>query len=603
MNVQINALRIYSRILGEARHYWLHLVGMLALGFVATPLALLTPLPLSITFDSVLDSRPLPNFLKLIVPDTLEQSAHGRLIFAIMLLFAVAILVELQKLSSDFLATYSGEKIRLIFRTKLFRHLQRLSLAYHDAIGTGDSTYRVEYDASATKWIISYGITPFITAAFMLVGMFVVTARIDWQLALIALAIAPVLFFITHFSGSHLRTRWTKAKELESSALSVIQETLASLRVVKAFAQEDRENERFAHRSGEGTRVRIHLALTEGGFRFLIGLTMALGTAGVLFVGVSHVQSDVITRGQLLLIMGYLFQLYAPLQTISGSLVTLQSSLAGARRAFSLLDEVPEVPERKDARPLDRAVGDVSFQAVSFAYGEDRPVLYDVSFEIPAGTRLGIAGATGAGKTTLVSLLTRFYDPTAGAILLDGIDLREYKISDLRKQFGIVLQEPVLFSTSIAENIAYARPEASEEEIIKAAKAANAHDFITRLPDGYATIVGQRGMKVSGGERQRISLARAFLKDAPILILDEPTSSVDTATESEIMKSMELLMEGRTVFMIAHRLTTLRTCDKVLQIEEGRVVRLHEDVKWAIDGGLATSWTPRITFAERALGD
>jgi ATP-binding cassette subfamily B protein len=253
---------------------------------------------------------------------------------------------------------------------------------------------------------------------------------------------------------------------------------------------------------------------------------------------------------------------------------TLQNSLASAERAFTLLDEVPEVAEAAHPVRLDRAVGRVAFRKVSFGYDDSALVLDDVSFEVPPGSRVGFAGATGAGKTTLVSLLTRFYDPTSGAILLDDIDLRDYDLADLRNQFGIVLQEPVLFSTSIAENIAYARPEATAEEIEEAARAANAHDFICALPDGYETVVGERGMRLSGGERQRVSIARAFLKDAPILILDEPTSSVDVRTEAGIIDAMQRLMHGRTTFMIAHRLSTLDACDLLFEVEAGGLTQL-----------------------------
>jgi ATP-binding cassette subfamily B protein len=288
------------------------------------------------------------------------------------------------------------------------------------------------------------------------------------------------------------------------------------------------------------------------------------------------VLSGALTLGDLLLVMGYLAQLYGPLNTLSNSKATLQSSLASAERAFSILDEAPDVVERPGAQPLTRASGAVAFRDVSFAYRENHPVLHDVSFEVDPGTRVGISGETGAGKTTLMSLLTRFYDPTTGEILLDGIDLRDYKLTDLRNQFAIVLQEPVLFSTSIAENIGYARPSASEGEVVEAAKAANAHEFIVDLPRGYGTEVGERGMSLSGGERQRIALARAFLRDAPILILDEPTSSVDTRTEAAIMEAMERLMHGRTTFMIAHRVSTLASCDARLELADGRVVRFEQ---------------------------
>jgi ATP-binding cassette subfamily B protein len=293
----------------------------------------------------------------------------------------------------------------------------------------------------------------------------------------------------------------------------------------------------------------------------------------VLFIGVHHVLAGTLTLGSLLLVMGYLLQLYKPLEEMSQKAADLQDSLASAERATELLDQAPEVPEKPDARGIERAKGAVAFCGVSFAYREDHPILHNVSFEVDPGIRVGVSGATGAGKTTLMSLLTRFYDPTEGTVRLDDVDLRDYKLADLRNQFAIVLQEPVLFSTSIAENIAYARPDAGHEEIVAAAKAAGAHGFIERLPEGYDTQVGERGMRLSGGERQRISLARAFLKDAPILILDEPTSSVDVKTEAEIMQAMRRLMRGRTTFMIAHRHSALEHCDVRLVIENRRLLQ------------------------------
>jgi ATP-binding cassette subfamily B protein len=280
-------------------------------------------------------------------------------------------------------------------------------------------------------------------------------------------------------------------------------------------------------------------------------------------------------------VLAYLAQLYEPMQTVSKKFTELQAGLAGAERAFKLLDELPEVQERPGARPLVKAAGSVEFRNVWFSYNPGQPVLKDVCFKAGRGTRIGIQGRTGAGKSTLISLLMRFYDPQAGEILLDGVDLREYRLSDLRNQFALVLQDTVLFSTSIAENISYGKPGASRDEIVEAAKRANAHDFISCLPEGYDTEVGERGMKLSGGERQRTSLARAFLRDAPVLILDEPTSAVDVKTEAAIMDAMERLMEGRTTLIIAHRLSTLEGCDLRLEMEHGRLW-LQEESRYSV---------------------
>jgi ATP-binding cassette subfamily B protein len=341
--------------------------------------------------------------------------------------------------------------------------------------------------------------------------------------------------------------------------------------VVKAFGQEDREQERFVGRSRYGVRARLRLALAEGAYGFLVGFIVAAGSAAVLFVGGQRVRTGAVTTGELLAVMSYLTQLYAPVKTAAKRAGTLQGQLASAERVFDLLDETPAIHEQPGARSLERAAGAVTFSGVTFGYEPFRPVLRSVSFSVPAGARVGVVGRTGAGKSTLMTLLTRLADPGRGCVLLDGVDVREYRLPDLRNQFGIVLQDPVLFSTTIGDNIAYARPSASRGQVEAAAAAAHAHDFITALPEGYATQVGERGLRLSGGERQRISLARAFLKDAPILILDEPTSAVDVRTEELILDAVERLTAGRTSFMISHRPGSLSSCDVILQIDDGRI--------------------------------
>src|SRR5213596_1995060 len=565
-------LALYRRLLRQARPYWLHLAVLLCIGLLASPVALLNPVPLKIVVDSVLGTRPLSPALQALLPAAVVGSASALLAAAVGLLLAVAALAQLQALTNKFMQAYVGERLVLGFRTQLVQQAQRLSLSYHDSKGAADSLYRIQQDAAVIDKIMVEGIIPFISAAITLGTMIVVTARLDWQLALVALAVSPPLFVLSRLFRPRMRRQHRHIKKLESSALAVVQETLGALRVVKAFGGEQRETDRFAQRSREGVAARIRMALTEGRYGLLVGVTTALGTGAVLFIGVRHVQANLLTLGQLLMAVTYLGQLYEPLKTVSKKAATLQSYLASAERAFALLDQQPEVPERPDARPLERARGALEFRGVSFAYGPDRPVLHDVSCVIPPGTRLGIVGATGAGKTTLISLLTRFYDPQQGAILLDGTDLQDYKLADLRRQFAVVLQEAVLFSTSIADNIAYAAPGATREQIVAAAQAANAHEFIERLPQGYDTEVGDRGVKLSGGQRQRIALARAFLKNSPILILDEPTSSVDGRTESAIVDALGRLQEGRTVIVISHRSTTLAGCSAFLTVDGGRVV-------------------------------
>lgn len=565
---------VYRRLLTEVRPFWIQIIGLFALSLLTTPLTLLNPIPLKLAVDSILGSHDLPRALTAMLP----AGADRRGVDAIALVAGLFVVIALAKQFSDLLfsllRTYTGEKLVLAFRAKLFRHVQSLSLSYHDQQGTADSIYRIQYDAPAIQWIALDTIIPLITAVFTLFAMIAVMARLDVSLALVAMAVTPVLLFLSQSYNRRLSLRWRDAKDLESSTLGVVQEVLSSVRVVKAFAQEDREQRRYVEHAGRNLREQMKLTLTGGTQAALAGMAMAIGIAMVLFLGARHVQTGIITLGEFVLVMSYVGMLYAPLRTFISSAASLQGSLIGMERALEILDKAPEVSEKADARSLVRATGGVAFDDVSFAYNPDRPALRRVSFEVAPGARVGIAGTTGAGKSTLVSLLLRLYDPTSGRILLDGVDLRDFKLRDLRNQFAIVLQEPVLFSSSIAENIAYGKPEASEDEIIAAARAANAHDFIARLPQGYETEVGERGAALSGGERQRISLARAFLKDAAILILDEPTSSVDVRTETLILDAMERLMTGRTTFMIAHRLSTLDICDVRILLEHGELVSI-----------------------------
>jgi ATP-binding cassette subfamily B protein len=579
-----NDLALLRRLLVQARPYWGAILAIFLLDLVATPLVLLAPLPLKIAVDCVVGSAPFPGFLEPLIPDSVLESSTAVLVVAAGLLLAVAALSRLQALGSAVLRAFTSERLVLDFRARLFRHLQRLSLAYHDTKGTADSLYRVQRDAPAIQYVAIDGLIPFITAGITVVAMLYVCFRVDWLLAVVALAVSPILVVLIQSYRQKLRRRWREAKELESDAFSVLQEVLSALRVVKAFGQENRERDRFVHRSSKGVRARVRVAVSEGAYGLLVGMVTAGGTALVLFLGARHVLSGTLSPGELLLLMGYLAHLYGPLKTISRKIGGLQAHLASAERALAVLDEPTDVGEEPTARPLARAAGAVAFRRVGFAYPQGPPVLHEVSFEVPAGCRVGITGETGAGKSTLMSLLTRFYDPTDGAILLDGVDLREYRLADLRNQFAIVLQEPVLFSTTIAENIAYAQPGADAEQIAAAAMAANAHDFIVALPDGYDTMVGERGMRVSGGERQRIGLARAFLRDAPILILDEPTSAVDLETEAGIIEAMDRLAEGRTTFLITHRPSALQQCGLLLVIENGRLTGMHNGEAAAVEG-------------------
>ncbi len=550
---------------------------MFLLMLLASPIALFKPYALKLLIDSGFGNQPLPPFIRFFFPDDFDFGFSSVIFIAAGLYVLIALIENTINMFEWIIETYAGEKLVLSFRTTLFNHIQRLSIAYHDQKGSSDALYRLQWDTVAIRTFLLTNLSPLISSIFTLVCMVAVMFTINWVFAAIALCIMPPLFFLIRFSTKRMKKGWNQVKEDESVAMSVVHEVLSSLRVVKAFGQEESEGHRFASKSGRAVNGHMKMAWFGAGFYFIVGMTFAIATASFLYLGAAYIQSGKMTLGELTLLLAYIAQIFGPLQSISKKLNDVQSSISSLERVFTLLDHEQEVEETEHPLPMSKSKGAFQFSEVGFYYRKEKPILNGISFTINPGDRVGIMGSTGSGKTTMISLLMRFYDAKEGTVLIDGTDIRKFRLADYRNQFSIVLQDPVLFSTTIKENIRYGKPGASEEQIVEAAKSANAHDFIMRSKDGYETMVGERGMQLSGGERQRISLARAFIKNAPVLILDEPTSSLDIKTESQIMEAMERLMEGRTSFMITHRLDTLRTCNVILHLEHGKLIDVARD--------------------------
>ncbi len=560
------------------RHLWTlvqpfrwRLAALFAVVMLSIPLNLLSPWPLTLAVDSILGTRPLPALLQNWIPASMQASSTALLCLVFAAYIGIALFTQLQGLTLWLLSSYTGERMIFAFRSRLFEHLQHICASYHDKHGPADSVYRLQHDAAAVKQIPIDAILPFLRAVCLLTGLVTLMLIIDWQFALVAIGLLPVLFVLTRYSGRKLRLTWSDVKSTESATIACAQEVLGASRVVKAFGREDHEHRRFLDHAMDWVKKHNSLASVGSRFDFMFGMAVATGTATALVVGIDHVKSGRITMGDFLLLMAYMAQLSVPLDTATKKLAELQSCFVGFRRALAILDIPPVITDLPTARPLVRARGSVAFRSVSFSYPGAPAVLRSVSFSIPPGTKVGIMGTSGAGKSTLLNLLARFFDPSEGAVLLDGVNVKDYRLTDLRRQFAIVPQDPMLFSTTIAENIRYGNLQATQAEVEAAARAAHADTFIRQRPQGYATQVGERGASLSGGERQRIALARAFLRDAPIVIMDEPTSALDARTESELVNVMDELTTGRTTFLITHRASTLRRCDIQLTLKQGRV--------------------------------
>jgi ATP-binding cassette subfamily B protein len=565
------ALRRGWRLLPRALHYLRPYRPLAAVSIGLTVLlaivALAEPWPLAFIVDTVLADRTPPGWIRGIVGE-----GRGALILtAVAFSLLITLLNGGLTVVNEYVTTKVDQRMVLDFRSDLFQHAQRLSLAYHDDTRTGMLMYKINDQADAVGQIV-VALPSLGQSLLTLVGMLWIAYRIDPLLSLLAVAIVPFIYYSTTYYSNRIEPQLIKVRGLEGKNLSIVHEAMAMMRVIVSFGRERHEFDRFRKQGEEAVDARIKLTVKQTAFQLVVSLITAVGTATVLGVGAFRVIGGQISAGELLVVMSYIAAVYAPLESLTNSMTSFQQQFISFEHALQLLDTPIDVQEKEDARALKGCKGQVQFENVAFSYKTRPETLKDISFSIEPGEAVAIVGPTGAGKSTLVSLLPRLYDPDEGRVLIDGTDLRDLSLESLRSQFSIVLQEPLLFTGTIAENIGYGKPGSTQEEIEEAAKAANAHDFIMKLPQKYKTQLGERGAKISGGERQRISVARAFLRDAPILILDEPTSSIDSRTEAVILEALERLMEGRTTIMIAHRLSTLRSVDRILVVSDGRLV-------------------------------
>ena len=546
--------------------YWPAFSFALGQVLFISALELLKPWPLKIIIDNVLSGKPLP------WGPVVGWSPHRLLLFSCIGLVVVYVMLGGLHILNNYTTIRIGQGMVNDLRRDLYSHLQRLSLSFYHRQQLGDLMYRITADTMGIQTLTMNGLFAILSASVLLGGMLIVMFWVDWYLTLLALAVCPALFCAIALLNKKMSLAATEAHQKGSTVYSVVQRTLSGMRVIQAFTKEEDEGRRFLQASTESLAAELRLYNLQNFYYAVVNLTIAAGTAAILWVGTRHVLAGDLSVGEMIVFTSYLASLYGPINSIFQTYGLVQSAKAGVRRAFEILESEERLPDGSRVfQPLGPR-GQISFEDVSFGYDASQPVLKKINLHVAAGKKIAIVGPTGAGKSTLVSLLPRFYDPQSGRVKIDGVDIREFELKSLRQKIAMILQPPLVFPLTIRENIAYGRPDASMEEIVSAAQVAQVHEFVEQLPQKYETVVSEQGSSLSEGQKLRLTIARGILLNAPILILDEPTSSVDSETEALIMDGLEQLMAGRTTFIIAHRLSTVRQADLILVLRDGHIV-------------------------------